>query len=131
MNKERKIILEMMKNGTITLEEAEELLDAAENSHNNAGAAEVKRQDVKPKRIRVAVEENGKQIVNIKLPFGLIRTGLNIAQKIGPKYAKEAEVLNDINVDEILAGLSSGEITLPYTIVDVNDGGDHVEISLE
>ena len=43
------------------------------------------------------------------------------------------DILNNIDVDELLASIDDGEITLPYAIVDVDDedSGDQVRVVLE
>lgn len=136
MTEERRMILEMLRDGAIDVDEAERLLAAIPDNektdkgmvrYDGAGRA------VDPKRIRVRVDEGGKTKLNLRVPFSLVRAGLKIAQVVGPKYSEEAKALEEIDIDEILDSLSTGEITLPYTIMDADDEeeGEHVEIVIE
>lgn len=72
MNEERRMILEMLQEGAISVEEAERLMEAlpAEESRQLTTAAPA-RAGVSPKRVVVLVTENGKQKVNVRVPFSL------------------------------------------------------------
>ncbi|MDL2226012.1 hypothetical protein LJC20_07490 [Eubacteriales bacterium OttesenSCG-928-M02] len=156
MKEERKMILEMVKEGTISIEEAERLLQAAEKgaevglnstlSTVPATSAPVSQSGgLRPKRLTVLVTENGKNKVNVKVPFSLVRAGLKFGKSIGAiglksggskeEEAAVMEMLQSIDIDEILRSLEEGDITLPYTIVDVDDMEDgqmqHVKVVLE
>lgn len=143
MNEERRMILEMVKEGTISIEEAERLLEAIPEQ-----AAEAESNLVLyngdhrlPKKIIVRITDKGKVKVNVKLPFSLIKAGLKIGQAamtLGAKYvndAQEAQLLNafkEIDVEELLECISQGEISLPYTMVDIDDEeGQNILVSLE
>ena len=133
MNEERRMILEMLQEGAISVEEAERLMEAlpAEESRQLTTAAPA-RAGVSPKRVVVLVTENGKQKVNVRVPFSLVRVGLKSA-KDDPQAQQALDILNNIDVDELLASIDDGEITLPYAIVDVDDedSGDQVRVVLE
>jgi hypothetical protein len=144
MNEERKMILQMLQDGVITAAEAENLLDAipAEN-RTRADARLAVRQDspvVYPKKISVRVTEGERTRINVSLPFSLIRAGLTLGKAAGTMgfwHARDEEravireSLKNIDVDELLASLHDGVITLPYVMVDMDDGeGQHVEITL-
>ncbi|MEM1485060.1 hypothetical protein V6615_09290 [Oscillospiraceae bacterium PP1C4] len=137
MNEERRMILEMLQNGTITVEEAERLMEALKTKNEITPFTSVK--GVSPKRILVHVTENGKTKVNVRIPFSLVRVGLKLGQSfssLGAKYSvdysAEAELIKSIDIDEVLDSLSSGEISLPYTMVDVDDEkNQHVQIIME
>ena len=152
MNEERRMILEMVRNGSITIEEAERLMGAiGEEQEALALRPTGGRQ---PKRIRVQAVEDGNTIVNVRIPFPLVKVALKLGKAgalLGAKYAaksgKEAQFLykvndidilayvNEIDIDEVLESLSDGEISLPYTMVDMVDREDgkstHVEVILE
>ena len=144
MNEERRMILEMLQEGAISVEEAERLMEAlpAEESRQLTAASPA-RAGVSPKRVVVLVTENGKQKVNVRIPFSLVRVGLKMGKSIGavslrsakddPQAQQALDILNNIDVDELLAGIDDGEITLPYAIVDVDDedSGDQVRVVLE
>lgn len=143
MNEERRMILQMLQDGSISVEEAERLMEAIPAETSTLEMVETS-SVAQPRRIKVVVTEDDKTKVNVKVPFSLMRVGLKLGQSagaIGSKYAKDAEeaqvldVLKNIDVDELLGSLNDGEITLPYTIVDVDhdDNGkrQHVTVVLE
>jgi SHOCT-like domain len=86
MNEERKKILEMLQQGKITVEEAENLLAALASPDENKSGAE------KPacKYLKVIVEPSpqseNRDRVNIRVPVKLIRAGLKFAAFV-PKHA--------------------------------------------
>lgn len=88
--------------------------------------------DQEPKKtarsLRVKVVDNtkeGRPAVNIKVPIGLVRWGLKIAQAASPEM-KEA----NLNWDSISAMIEEGELG---KIVDVEDEAEHrtVEVWVE
>jgi len=122
----------MLKDGDISVEEAERLLEAIPAGEDDGGSANnalVSAPGIAPKRISVLVKEQGKTKVNVKVPFSLVRVGLKLGKAFGAaggRHMKEEEaaameLLANLDIDELLDSLDDGEITLPYTIVDVND----------
>lgn len=143
MNEERRMILEMLQSGTVSVEEAERLMEALPNAAaktDEASESEIvpfaNAKRISPKRLLIRVTEQGKTKVNVKVPFSLVRAGLKLGQtfgSLGAKYAAEAELIKNIDIDEVLDSLSAGEISLPYTLIDVDDDEkeQHVQIILE
>lgn len=142
MNEERKMILEMVKEGTISVEEAEQLLSAlcGEEKEGDQALDVYQPPKVVPKRILVKVVEGGRTKVNVRVPFSLVRVGLKLGKTFGSlshtndQAGKEAlEALRDVDIDELLDSIADGDITLPYTMVDVDDieKGEHVTVILE
>ncbi len=146
MSEERRMILQMLKDGTISVEEAERLMEAAVPAEINGSSEELAvltGPGATPRRIRVRVESGGKPKVNVKIPFSLVRVGLKMGKSfgaLGAKYSKDnpddmaaLEMLKDLDVDELLNSLHDGEISLPYTLVDVEDEekGENVLVVLE
>ena len=94
---ERAKILDMLKEGKITVEEAGKLLDAIGNKKDNGAgeseAIELKdKRGRKPKKLRVNIDagENSKKAkVNISVPISLIRTFGPIIAKNMPSEARE------------------------------------------
>lgn len=99
MSEERRKVLEMLKEGKITPEEAEKLLDrlAASDSHAS-NAASINGTEVRvapaatgtdatddegrPRKLRflrVVVDSPKHDNVNIRVPLGLVRTGLKLS----------------------------------------------------
>ena len=139
MNEERKLILQMLKDGTISVEEAERLMDAipAEEEPYTARSGQ---SGAEPRKISILIEEDGRQTVNLRLPFSLIKSGLKLgkaATALGLRHVRDEEEaalfesIQEIDIDQILASLKSGEISLPHAIVDMDDGKKLVKIVLE
>ncbi len=90
MSAERRKVLEMLAAGKITPEEAEQLLNrlaspaAPDNAPEGeaAGAADHGEGEGRPQALRflrVVVDSPERDSVNIRLPLGLIRTGLKLS----------------------------------------------------
>lgn len=95
MGKEKRKILEMLSKGTISVDEAEKLLNALSSGHKDPeknAAGQDTYSASKPRYLRVVVEpgENSekKERVNIRVPMKLIRSGIKWASLI-PKEARE------------------------------------------
>lgn len=90
---------------------------------------------IKPKAIRIQVRKNDILTTNMRIPYFALKMGVKIG-KIIDKSNKgnvdtELERLKDI--DRILEALNYEEISLPYLLVEVDEGEkkDHVTITLE
>lgn len=123
MNEERLQILKMLEKGTIDAEEANELLDTLKERDSVFEKIDTNKK--RPKFIKILVEENGEEKVNISIPILLAKTAL----KVMPKKAKDQMEEENINLDSILNAIDGEGST--GKIVDINDNGDHVSISLE
>ncbi|MCL1952758.1 MAG: hypothetical protein FWF60_08025 [Oscillospiraceae bacterium] len=127
MNDEQKMIFGMLKAGEISAEEAERLMDAVGVPPHWTGV-----QGVTPKRLRVRVTEHGRQKVNVKIPFAVVRLALKLGKGMdglivsfgGDDGARVAEALRQVDLDELLRQLGDGEIPLPCTLADVDAEGD-------
>ena len=134
MNEDRHRILEMVKQGKISVTEAEELLDATGSAPEaEPQAAEPK---AKPKYLKVVVNDKDDR-VNIRIPLGLIRSGIKLGAFI-PKDArvKITEALNAKGVDFDLANLDSKGVEeliegLADMNIDVEGDGETVRIFCE
>ncbi len=141
---ERMRILNMLQEGTVSPEQAAQLLQAIDDTPSaKRGAA----REVPPTpapaatpsinfppagepgqpprwlRVRVSSMETGRPKVNIRLPISLVGVGL----KMGKHFAPEME---GIDVNELLEAIQSGESGTFVDVTDENDG-EHVEIFLE
>lgn len=93
---------------------------------------------VKPKGIRIEVTENGVMTANVFVPYFIVKMGLKFGQMTDNSKEKgnaenELERLKDVDMDDILESLGSGELTLPCLLVEVDepDKNQHVKITLE
>ena len=137
INEERMKILKMVAEGKITAEEADQLLEALEESERTSGGGRPGVPPVPPApepplssgrkprwlHVRVTDTNTGRARVNVRLPVSMINIGL----KMGSKFAPEVEGLN---MEDLMRMIELGEIG---QIVDVHDeeDGEHVEVYLE
>ena len=101
--------------------------------------------ELSPKRILINVTENGKTKVNARIPFALLRSALKLGKTAGlisvitSKYlhkdmdAEVLEAIKEIDPDEIINSLSDGAVSLPCTIVEVDDEetGQQIRVIIE
>lgn len=120
MNDERLRILKMVEEGKIEVDEANNLLETLE-----VDKTPQKKKTGRSKSIKILVEENGEEKVNISIPMILAKSFM----KFLPKNAKESLNNQDIDLDEIFSSVDS-EVE-GGTLVDIKDGTDHVIIKVE
>lgn len=140
MIEERKMILNMLSEGSITVEEAEKLLETIPDENSNTptitGA-------IQPQRIVILVTDGERTKVNMRIPFSLVKMGLKLGKAsmaLGAKYSSDdesgkqiMELLKDIDIDEVINSINDGDVSLPYVMVDVEDNekGETIQIILE
>lgn len=120
MSEERKRILQMLAEGKISAEEAEELLTALDGDQS--------RQPVVQKEarfLRVKVWEDGKEKVNVNVPLSLAK----LAMKFIPADAKAQMDKKDIDLSEIIREIQHG--TPAGKLVEVEDEGTRVEVFVD
>jgi len=92
MNEQRKQILEMVAEGKLTVDEAERLIAALDDTPTqNLASPEPKLK--KPKYLRVLVDSREKDEqahVNVRIPIQLLRAGVKLASLIPPKALDQA-----------------------------------------
>lgn len=160
MSEERKKVLEMLAAGKITAEEADSLLEklqdrdgreaqergrgrgrrhrvrahafAADCGPGETGSPEEEPEAGRlPRYLRVVVDGNAGEKVNIRVPMKLIRTGIKLGAML-PTDAKEKmedkgidlNAFGEMETDELIAALSD-------LSVDVEDGEETVRIFCE
>ena len=102
MNEEKKLILEMLKEGKITVSEAEQLLNSTQDKE--ASTEETTPQKTAGKKfLRVLVMEDDKKKVNVNIPIFLAEAGLKLIPKDKLKIKGQA-----IDLDEILKLIKAG-----------------------
>ena len=93
MNEQRKDILDMLAEGKITAEEAEQLIAALERDQAPAATSLDVRPKGKAKYLRVVVDavDNGEPSrVNVRVPLQLLRAGVRLAALIPPQALVKA-----------------------------------------
>jgi hypothetical protein len=91
MNEQRRQILEMLAEGTITADEAERLIDALEREQPESPPGAASRPKPRPKYLRVVVSwadnsgGDGPGRVNVRVPLQLLRAGVRLTTLIPPQ----------------------------------------------
>src|SRR5277367_1207559 len=109
MSENRRQILQMLANGTINADEAEQLLAAAERAPNGGRATAVDeepvRRNARPRYLRVVVDSDdsdsgeGLTKVNVRVPMQLLRAGVRLSSLIpGPARDKANAALREQGV---------------------------------
>lgn len=90
-----------------------------------------KSKPIKPKSFHINVVEDGKVTTDVSIPFFLIKMGMKFAQK--EAKGDDLKMLEEVDLDSIIDALNSGELTLPCTLIDVEetDKNKHVTITLQ
>jgi hypothetical protein len=115
---ERRRVLEMLRDGRISVEEAERLLDALDTGPAPGGAP--------PRFLRVQVSGHRGDKVDVALPLALA----DVAVRLLPKGLRLSLGGEELDVARLLADLRTGGAA--GTLVDARSPtGDHVRISVE
>jgi len=89
MTEQRKDILQMLSEGKITAEEADQLIAALERDQPSVSSTVEGRPKTKMKYLRVLVDTNddldGTVRVNIRVPLQLLRAGVRLASLVPPQ----------------------------------------------
>ena len=126
MKPEEKIrIMQMVQNGTITPEEALQLLEGIERKLNDVPGQSSGSVGGPPKWARILITDmdSGKVRVNIRMPLGLINAGRKMGARIAPG-------MDGMNIDDLFQGANLSE---PGRVIEVYDDTDreHIEIFVE
>ena len=130
-------ILEMLAQGKVSVNEAEQLLSALNGEPDKAKPPK------DPRYCRVTVLQPGKdgaiaEKVNVRVPFSLVRSGVRLGALLPGFVGEKAkdkirEQGIDIDVLKLLNGPEFETILrdLGEVVVDVNDGGSQVRVRCE
>ena len=127
-NEERLKILTMLQDGVINAAEAAQLLEALGEEKSRKAVPDFTPPPIPGRpgrwlRVRVTDVDTGKTRVNVRLPVGLIGSGL----KFGMRFAPEVEGLDP---DVLMEAIQSGELGQIVDVYDDEDG-EHVEVYIE
>lgn len=146
MTQERKQVLDMLAQGTITVQDAERLLDKLAAIGTGSAVSDGRGAPTepepcceggtsrtgRPKYLRVHVDSSKGDKVNIRLPLSLVRAGIKL-KAVMPEHARQQ--LSDKGIDLSNLGALEGEELLQALRelnidVDASDG-DKVRIFCE
>ena len=111
--------MQMFSEGKISIEEAEELLGALEDSQFKEVTT-----GGKPRWLRIRVVEEGKETAKINIPLSLVRFGM----KFVPPHTRKQMVEKGVDPEDILREIESGTVG---KLVEVEQGSDQVEVWVE
>lgn len=143
MSKDRSQILKMLKDGKISVEEAEELLDAVEKREDTK--AESTGEKPRPKAgmpqyllVKIDSEENGKpEKVNVRVPLQLLRAGVKLASVLPhDAHGKVNHALREKGFDFDLKNVKSEDLdplieALTEMSIDIDSEDGKVRIFCE
>ncbi|GAA2666601.1 SHOCT-like domain-containing protein [Nonomuraea recticatena] len=140
MNEERKNILDMLAEGKITAEEAEQLIAALERAQSPTAASPAARPKARAKYLRVMMEfldegESGR--LNVRVPLQLLRAGVQLAALIPPQALDRANAeLSKSGVPFDLTQLKPEHLEalvehLDETIVELEQPDGHLRVFCE
>ena len=142
MNEESRRILEMLSQGKITVEEAEQLLRAVGAAPDaSAGSGEESPRPA-PRFLRVAVhktasEESARKEVEIRVPVTLIRAGMRLGSIIhrvaGEQVSRRLRAQGiDVDLSKIDAAAVEGLLKdLGELTIDVDGGRAQIHVTCE
>ena len=119
MAEERLKVLEMLSEGKITPEEANDLLETIKSKKPAPASCKCRYLKIK------VIEGGGKEKVNVNLPLSLAKFAL----KFIPESARQEMTEQGIDLDTIISSLTD-DLGVGQ-IVSVEDGDDKVEIYVE
>lgn len=120
MSDEQDRVLKLLEEKKITAEEAARLLDAIKRGDSGGG------QRNRFLKVRVYPRGSDRAKVNVTLPIGLVKWGMNFI----PEEAKAKIEEQEIDLRMVTDALEKG-ITGKIVDVDEDEHGNHVEIWLE
>jgi DUF4097 and DUF4098 domain-containing protein YvlB len=123
MSEEKRMILEMLKEGKISLEEAEELLEKANPGESSNTTQRIKKPNSK-RFLRVRVTEEDKVKANVNIPIALAEVGLNLIPKEKLKVDGQ-----QINMDQILKLIEEGTEG-ELVNIDAEDEGKNYKVNI-
>ena len=123
MSEEKRIILEMLKEGKISVEEAEQLLEKANPGESYDDKPKVKKPNSK-RFLRVRVTEEDKVKANVNIPIALAEVGLNLIPK--SKLMVDGK---QINMDQILKLIEEGTEG-ELVNIDAEDDGKNYKVNI-
>lgn len=123
MSEEKKIILEMLREGKISVEEAEQLLEKSNPGDSIDDKPKIKKPNSK-RFLRVRVTEEDKVKANVNIPIALAEVGLNLIPK-----AKLMVDGKQINMDQILKLIEEGTEG-ELVNIDAEDDGKNYKVNI-
>lgn len=123
MSEEKKIILEMLREGKISVEEAEQLLEKANPSESFDDKPKIKKPNSK-RFLRVRVTEEDKVKANVNIPIALAEVGLNLIPK--SKLMVDGKKIDMDQILKLIEEGTEGELVN----IDAEDDGKKYKVNI-
>ena len=145
MSDEARRVLDLVAQGKITVDDAQQLLGALGAPSAAAGAAPPRQDDAtrpKPKWVRIAIHKSGREgrqdkDVNIRVPLAIVRTGMRLGALIPGAAGEQVQArMRERGLDIDFSKLDANAIEtvireIGDTNIEIDDGRSQVRISLE
>ena len=118
MNSKEKI-LEMVKAGTISVEEGIQLLNALEPKTGGTQITKPQKKPISERMIRILVDSEDGERVRVNLPMSLVKLGIDINNKLN--VGGKSIDLNGIDLNQILSQID-GDLDGELMTVDGKNG---------
>jgi hypothetical protein len=103
MSEEKKKILEMLKNGEISVDEADKLLESLGTDAQSTALAR-KKDNLASRFIRIQVNSQSGDNVRVNLPLSLAKVGMSFI----PQEAKVEMESHGVNLESIIEAIEQG-----------------------
>jgi len=130
MKEEIKQVMDMLKEGKITHEEAISLIDALKSTEKEDDEQVLSTIIKQKKFIKINVTKNNRPKVNIKVPFSLVKWGINIANKMGKDTVKIGGEDIPFDMEELIRAMNDPEFSGKICDVYDEEKDEHVEIEI-
>jgi hypothetical protein len=130
MKEEIKQVLEMLKEGKVNHEEAINLIDALKSTDKEKNSEEQSVISKQKRFIKINVTKDNKPKVNIKVPFSLVKWGINIANKMGKDTVKIGGEEIPFDMEELNRAMNDPEFSGKICDVYDEEKNEHVEIEI-
>ena len=120
-------ILEMVKDGTISVEDGLKLLAAMDNAAPAAGNLPNIRKDNSKRMVRILINSEKGDNVRVNIPLSLVKVGLDIGSKM--KVDGKSVDLKGIDFDAIVSMIDEGAVGELVSVDSEN--GDKVRVFVD
>lgn len=127
MKEEIKQVLDMLKEGKISNDEAINLIDALKSTEKDQELIATGKQK---RFLRVNVTRNNQPKVNVKIPFSLIKWGINIANKLGKDTVKIGGEDIPFDMEELSKAINDPEFSGKICDVHDEEKNEHIEVEI-
>ncbi len=139
MNENSRRVLEMLSEGKVSVDEAERLLSLVDEEPEATGSVEqiVPSRTGPTKYLRVTIEAEGEEHINVRVPLALIKAGVKLHTLLPEQAAKGIKkAMKKSGTDVDLHNLRTEDLeqlidALSEIEINVQDGDDKIRVYCE